>query len=43
MHAFMKRDASEGIQNPIKDFGKKTAKAVGVPSRTFVSSIKKNL
>jgi hypothetical protein len=43
MHAFMKREGSEGIQTPVKYFGKTTAKAAGVPSRTFASSIKKKL
>jgi hypothetical protein len=34
VHAFMKREASQGIQIPVKDFGKRAADATGVPLRT---------
>jgi transposase len=34
VHALIKREAREGTQIPVKDFGRRAANATGVPSRT---------
>ena len=41
MHAFMKREAHEGVQTPVKDFGKKSAKPLAFRHELLCRQLKK--